>query len=133
MSLDYYRDIRKLPNVKLIFCDENIKDLIQFSQGVITLTSTVGFEALMMNKPVFVFGNVFYQCHPNCRKLYSYENLFDSLKDLSVSLDRQINRNFIGAYYKTTFKGCIYYWIGKKFSLSNFSNIFINAINERFN
>lgn len=132
LSLDYYRELRRLPNVKLIFCDENIKELIKASQAVITLTSTVGFEALMMNKPVFIFGNVFYECHPNCRKLYSYESLFVSLKDLSVLQDKQINHRFIGAYYKITYKGCIYYWLGRNYPLIDFTDPFIAALNERY-
>lgn len=133
MSLSYYKALKNIPNVKLIGCEENTKTLIDHSLGIITLTSTVGFEALLSAKPVFVFGNVFYECHPNCRKLNSFETLEQQLKDLSVDNNPEINLRFISAYRKISFEGNIYYFLGEKgYSTENFTEPFIKAINERF-
>jgi hypothetical protein len=132
LSLSYYKELKKIPNVKLISYNENTSELIKRSLGVITLTSTVGFEALMLNKPVFAFGNVFYQCHPNCRKLHSFESLHDKLTDLSVNTDESINMKFILAYYNTSYSGNVYYNIDSaSFSKDEFFTRFVNAISER--
>jgi len=59
-ALDFYRRIKRLPNVRLLGPNEPTKQLIKASAGVITLTSTVGYEALLLKTRVFLFGQVFY-------------------------------------------------------------------------
>ena len=59
-SLKFYRELKKIPNIKLIGHTENTFDLINKARGIITLSSTVGWEALFFRKPVFVLGHVFY-------------------------------------------------------------------------
>lgn len=132
VPLSYYKRLKNIPNVKLISCNENTKTLIEKSLGVITLTSTVGFEALMMEKPVFVFGEVFYEAHPNCRKIDSYNNLNRELNDLSVDKSPDINQCFIYAYKKISYIGDIYYHIDKEYKDEYFTQPFLAAINERF-
>jgi CDP-glycerol glycerophosphotransferase (TagB/SpsB family) len=73
---DFYRRIDKIPNVKIISFREDSKRLIPRSTGVITLTSTVGFEALILNKPVIAFGDVFYEKHPLCFKASGYNDVW---------------------------------------------------------
>ncbi len=133
LPVSYYEKLKKIPNVKLISCEENTKQLIENCQGVITLSSTVGYEALLLNKPVYVFGNVFYECHPNCRKIDRFDDLFEKLCDLTVNKDPNINRAFIGAYRKITFQGNIYYHIGgDDYTTDDFVKPIIKAIDERF-
>src|SRR5690606_36008536 len=59
-SLEFYEKLKNLPNVRLLSPFENTKILIARSCAVITLTSTVGYEALLMGKRVFLYGRVFY-------------------------------------------------------------------------
>lgn len=133
LPVSYYKRLKNIPNVKLISYGENTKQLIEKSKGVITLTSTVGYEALLLQKPVYVFGNVFYECHPNCRKINSFDDLFEKLCDLTVNKDPNINRAFIGAYRKITFQGNIYYHIGgDDYTTDDFVKPIIKAIDERF-
>jgi hypothetical protein len=133
MSLRYYQALKNIPNVKLINCEENTKNLIDKSLAIITLTSTVGFEALMSNKPVFIFGNVFYECHPNCRKLSSFNSLENELNNLSIDNNPDINRRFVYAYKKILYPGNIGYSLGgKEYQTKDFVEPFIEAINERF-
>jgi capsule polysaccharide export protein KpsC/LpsZ len=130
--MGYYKRLKKIPNVKLIACNANTKELIEYAERVITLTSTVGFEALMMNKPVYVFGNVFYECHPNCRKIVFYEELYDKLCDLTVNNAKSLNRRFIYAYTKIAYPGNIYYSISTDYEDDFFTTPFISALNKRF-
>jgi len=68
-ALDFYRKLAGFPNVKLIDPGADTKQLIRDSLGVITLTSTMGYEALVLCKPVWVLGEVFYDFHPGCAKI----------------------------------------------------------------
>lgn len=134
MPSSYYEQLKQIPNVKLIGCEENTKELIRHSLGVITLTSTVGFEALMMGKKVYIYGNVFYKCHPNCTTLNSFNDLFNILsekEDCSDSLD--VNRRFIKAYKTISFPGFISYNIGITCTLEEIANNFVNAVYSYIN
>ena len=105
-SIDFYKKIKKLPNVKLIHYSENTKELIKHAEAIITLTSTVGYEALLLNKKVFLFGEVFYSQHPNCQKINSYEEIFNLLQHTDiVNNTDQVNINFLYAYFLNTFDG----------------------------
>jgi hypothetical protein len=42
---------------------------------IITVTGTLGWEALVMGKPTVVLGNVFYDNHPQVYKLQKIEEL----------------------------------------------------------
>ena len=53
-------EISKLPNVKLVPPSINAHELVENACAIITINSTVGFEALMHYKPVVVVGKVFY-------------------------------------------------------------------------
>lgn len=81
-TIDFYQQLKMLSNVKLIGYSENTFDLIIRSIAVVTLTSTVGYEALLYNKPVIVFGDVFYKRFPGC---YFFDR-FASLEELFTTL-----------------------------------------------
>jgi len=109
---DFYRKLREIPNVVLISPFENVENLIKKSQGVITLTSTVGLEAALAGKPVYVLGNVFYSYHPLCRKVNSFKELkqkiqMDLDKKPAVNDLENINIPFVFSYFKNTLPGDI--------------------------
>ncbi|MGR3811430.1 capsular polysaccharide export protein, LipB/KpsS family [Jiulongibacter sp. NS-SX5] len=110
MDIDFYRQIAQIPNVKLISHKARTKRMIKDCLAVITLTSTVGFEALIMNKKVFVFGNTFYEMHPNCVKIVDLTNLFEYFSDINVKPYSPFNTVY--AYYKQTY--------AKDLNISNF-------------
>lgn len=74
-SLEVYKKISRLPNVRFINCDVNIKELIPHSRGMITINSTAGYEALILDKPVYLFGRVFYENFSNVFKLNNFKEL----------------------------------------------------------
>jgi hypothetical protein len=73
---DFYKKLKKYSNVRLIDPWSNPHELIQRSIGVITLTGTVGWESMFLNKPVFMLGNMFYES-------FKYINKVDNINDLS--------------------------------------------------
>ncbi len=107
-TLKFYNNIYHLPNVFLIPPNYPTKKLIAHSLGVITLTSTVGYEALLLNKKVFLLGTVFYQTHKNVVRIENPSNLFQLLtRELQKDTinDEQYNINYVIAYYLNTLKG----------------------------
>jgi hypothetical protein len=65
----------KLSNVAYLPSEYSTKKLIQLSELVITQTSTAGWEALILGKPVVVIGQVYYDKYPFINRFYDYENL----------------------------------------------------------
>jgi uncharacterized pyridoxamine 5'-phosphate oxidase family protein len=81
-SLRFYRQLKKYPNIKIISPTENIYSLILHSRGIITLSSTVGWEALLLKKPVMVLGNVFYNDTGLTFPVSSYAELLDKVQQI---------------------------------------------------
>lgn len=79
-SLAFYKELKKYPNIKLISYKENMFDLIKNSKGTINLSSTVGFESLMLKKPSIVLGDVFYNDSGLTFKVNSYLELKEVIK-----------------------------------------------------
>jgi hypothetical protein len=109
-SLDFYRRLKRLPNVRLLAPGAPTKQLIKASRGVITLTSTVGYEALLLKKRVFLYGRVFYEFH---RGVTCIENpsalraLIRSVIDAPIDWDDDYNNDFVCAYHLATLPGAL--------------------------
>lgn len=104
-SLAFYNKVRKLPNVRLLHPNVPTKLLIKQSRAVITLTSTVGYEAVLLGKKVFMFGKVFYDFHKDVVPVTNPAALFDLLKHelaSEVVYDKQYNVDFVCAYHAAT-------------------------------
>ena len=58
----FYRQVMDLPNTVLLPEKYPTLQVIKKSSMVSTLTGTVGFQALMRDKPLLLFGHVYYDC-----------------------------------------------------------------------
>lgn len=111
----FYETIKRLPNVVLLSPFEPIKELIRKSLAVITLTSTAGYEALVLRKRVFLFGNVFYQFHPDVVRVSGFGELHKLFlthlfqKTLSTPDDVL---SFVASYFLTTYPGTLNFTLG---------------------
>ncbi|MFZ5981797.1 MAG: hypothetical protein ACOYVF_14345 [Candidatus Zixiibacteriota bacterium] len=74
-SVEFYNEIKAIHNVRLIAPDENTPELICRSMGVIVLSSTMGWEALLLNRPVYILGRVFYQHIKGAERISHFEEL----------------------------------------------------------
>ena len=85
------------------------KTLIGESVGLITQTSTAGFEALVLGKPVWVLGEVFYDFHPGCCKISWGENLTGLLTEHGNTLEDggYQGGDLVTAYYLATMPGAL--------------------------
>lgn len=106
----FYEELEKIPNVVLISAYENVPQLIKRSQGIITLTSTVGMEAALCGKRTYVLGNATYSYHPLCKKIYSFEELkreiSNDLESSPLMTDLEdINIRFVVSYFRHAVPG----------------------------
>jgi hypothetical protein len=59
-SIALLRRLRRRPNVRLLPPDASSHDLIRVAEAVVVISSTVGLEALLYDKPVLTLGQPFY-------------------------------------------------------------------------
>jgi spore coat polysaccharide biosynthesis predicted glycosyltransferase SpsG len=95
----YYKKLKKIPNVKLIDADFPSFDLVQKTKLVITITGTVGWEAILSKKPVITFGYVNYNKLSTVKKCENIEQLPCLVKEQleNFQSDEKELLNFIGA------------------------------------
>jgi len=113
-SLAFYRRLVSLPNVTLLHPGAPTKELIKKSIAVITLTSTVGYEAVLLKKPVYLLGHVFYKFHPLVTLLDSPSRIHDVLsqkKEWPLTADEldRYNSSFVASYFLNTYPGILNY------------------------
>jgi capsule polysaccharide modification protein KpsS len=77
----FYKKLLNIPNVKIIDHRTKSFEIIKNSSLIITTTSTVGWEALFLKKPVITFGNVFYNIFPTVKKCTEIEKLYELVKE----------------------------------------------------
>lgn len=102
-TIDFYRKVSALPAVRLVKPTQNIKRLMMKSKGLITVNSTAGLEALVLGKPVYLLGRVFYQNFPGVIKLKNFSDLPGAL-NIPIS-DAEDIAKYIVAYRRFTHEG----------------------------
>ena len=116
----FYKKISALPNVRLISFNINIKKLISKSLGVITVNSTAGYEALLIEKPVYILGRVFYENFNNVQTIS-----FSDIRNLKHENFNEVSMNFV-AYRRYLYKGTIQINFKQQFSLKEQQQYFQN-------
>ena len=91
----FYESLAKIPRVKIVSYSLKSKELIRRSKGVVILGGTMGLEALMIKKPVFLFGETFYQAHPFCNKM---ENTLDLPEQFKKYLTKKYDDKLFDHY-----------------------------------
>lgn len=85
-SFEDYKRLLDIPNIRLLDQSIPAKVIIPKSAGVITINGTSGFEAMLMNKKVFCFGNNQYSF---LHRVHYVENI----KDLRDIIDNSMDEN----------------------------------------
>ena len=107
-NIEYYDNINKLE--KIVFIDNKIKslELIQKSICVATVTGTAGWEAVCFEKPVLLFGNIFFQYAPGVFKINNNMDLAFSIKKIlqnETGISKQKLIKFLNCVYKYSYHG----------------------------
>ncbi len=77
----YFKELKKIPNVRLIDTRVNSFDLIRESKIVLTITGTAGWEAVLLKKPIITFGSCFYNKLPQVQHSDNIEELPSLIKE----------------------------------------------------
>ena len=94
-TLAFYRELRKLFNVRIIDHRVSSKHLLNGSKGVIVISGTMGWESFLLKKPTFVLGDVFYKYFSGVNSPEGFKDLADFLngrRSFEVSNDDDILR-----------------------------------------
>ena len=105
-SLDFYRRITSYPNTFIV--DESISsfELMKNAQVLAIVTGTLGFKAICNQKPVFVFGEVFYKYAPGVFAIKREEDLKKAFKKLKLlKTSESITLNYLEAIKGKLYKG----------------------------
>lgn len=122
-----YREIKKR-NSNVIYLPSYIKSfpIIKKSDAIVTLTSTVAWEALIMGKPSFVLGKIFYDQCLGVVRIESFKQLKKELRMLEYPKPNVETTKDYAAKMISMFKnGCP----SPMFS-ANTSELFIKAIED---
>ena len=97
-----YIKLKQINNIRLLNVKESSYELIKYSKGVITILGSAGFEALLLDKPVYYFGHPYYEFFNNTYKIKNIRDLRAVLNE-PVCIKSNIE-NFV-KFYSNTYEG----------------------------
>lgn len=105
--LGYYKRMKAMPNVRLLDAGVSSKLLIQNASALAVITSSVGWEAIVHEKPVVVLGNVWYADSELVYKARSLTELPALLKAAINGFrpDRELLLQFMSSVLDATYDG----------------------------
>jgi Capsule polysaccharide biosynthesis protein len=104
--LTYLRRLKRLPNVRLVEPQTSTHDLIRRAEAVAVISSTVGLEALLYEKPVLTLGRPFYAGYGITVDIDSFADLpAATLAVLAFRPDRERVRRFLHAAMRRCYPG----------------------------
>ncbi|MGH9775341.1 MAG: hypothetical protein ACRD50_10385 [Candidatus Acidiferrales bacterium] len=106
-ALSNYRRIRAIPNVRLISPGVISHRLVRDASAVVTITSSVGWEAIVHAKPVIVLGNVWFNAFDLVEKIKSLSELPSAIARAISEFrpDDELLSKFVTASWEGTYPG----------------------------
>lgn len=101
-SADDYLKLKQINNIKLIHAKESGYEILKNSQGIITINGSAGFEALLLDKPVYYFGNPYYE---NFNNTFRIRNIRDLQKQLLEKVEIKSNFENFMEFFSNSYKG----------------------------
>lgn len=115
--VSFYDEINKFHNVYFTSEKTEVYPLIQNSSGIVTISSSMGLEAVMLNKCVITFGDIHYNILSQVIKARNISEM-KSYIDQAISFDCY-NEDEYWSFFKTITENC-YDMSG--YSAHNFTN-----------
>jgi hypothetical protein len=104
---NFYTDLCKINNVRLISMEHNSLELLEKSIGVATINGAVGFEGAINRKPVALFGNSWLDTCPGikvCNNLIDVHNFINAcISKKKNNIKEQEFFNFLSKWSKSLF------------------------------
>jgi len=107
-----YKRIKAIPNVKLIGPQTLGREIVSKAKGIMTINGTSGFEGILLNKPVFVFGNSFYDLSDRVIKVKNIRDLREIIYNyhLKAFKDDIALYKFVSAFLNISHPGYTAYY-----------------------
>ncbi|MBI5456397.1 hypothetical protein HY969_01525 [Candidatus Kaiserbacteria bacterium] len=108
----YYKELKKIPNVRLIRPELSSFDIIRASKLVAIISGGAGWEATLLGKPVITFGHIFYNALPSVAHSSVPEELPELvLRQLTVEARLEdVTRFFVALLEESAVCDLIYIW-----------------------
>lgn len=82
LTLSKYKKLKKYyPNLIFLRGDVSSYDIFNEIKCIVTLNGTAGYEAWICQKPVIVFGDVFYRNFPGINSCDNFKQLYDIIRN----------------------------------------------------
>ena len=94
-EISYYKDIIKIPNVRLFHPSSNIEELIQNSSLIVSIAGTTSFEAAFYQKPSIILTDLGFSILPSVQKMESFQVLPQLIKN---GLEMKVNADDLDRY-----------------------------------
>lgn len=109
-SPSFYDSIASLPNVSLVPLQSDTFELIDASKAVVTITGTVGLQALIRRKRVLIFGPASYRNAPGVFQIATHADLRDAIdtitgSELNDSKDALIDVRYFESFLTSSISG----------------------------
>ena len=103
----YYQRIKSIGNVRLISPYVESHDLIRQASAVLSITGTLGWEAVLYEVPVITFGDAFYNAFDLVYRARDVRLLPDLISEAITHFrpDRELLLKFIAAMFLGTYEG----------------------------
>ena len=79
-ELDDYKEMERIQSIRFVREDFPTEKLIQHAQAVVTCTGTAGWEAVLRQVPVLIFGIIWYDLCPGVFRVRSVKEVRDALQ-----------------------------------------------------
>jgi hypothetical protein len=104
--LSLLRRLRRRANVRLLHPYANSHELIQEAEGIVVISSTVGLEALLYEKPVLTLGRPFYAGYGVTLDVESFRDIREQVPALlRFRPERERLRRFLHAAMRRCYAG----------------------------
>jgi hypothetical protein len=105
--LAYYRRIKRIANVRLISPYVDSHELLRQTNAVLCITGTMGWEALLYEKPVITFGDACYNAFDLVHRIRDVRLLPEVLRMATAEgvPDRDLLLKFIISMFRGTYEG----------------------------
>ena len=114
-ACDYER-LSKVPNIRLIHQSIPGKKIISNAKGVFSINGTACFEALLLGKQVYCFGNSYYSCQKRVNVIKNIRDIRDKVYALYniVYNDDDDLYAYVEAYLESSHSGYTDFFCGRQ-------------------
>ncbi len=134
----FYKEIKKMPNVRLINPAVTSFELIPNAKLIVTISGSVGWEGTLLKKPVITFGNIFYNQLSFVKNCKTPEQLPYLVKEQTENFhfdDGELTRLIAGIFEESVEVPLGYLWEKetdmekRKIGLQPLAGLLMNKIN----